>query len=283
MNEFKKKPVLKMEDIATYEIQCNDDNIDGIQFVSLVSQPAIEIMGMMYSDQDVKKFMFKSIPDKQIICGPAMLPNKKILRQDEKGNYYNVLFTKDVINRLVDKFNKQDNNKSLNLNHEDKMVPGFIQENWIIESDTYDKSRYYGFKGLPVGTWFIVVKIEDENFWKNVVKGEGMYGFSIQGDLLVSPNPMNMNKVSIKDMEEFIDTLTEEEFKELMLADDSGLVHWNCKCRINDKDQWILHYEAEYPCEHCLKAKKQYEATGSFSTLYEAWEKKKSDKNKGKE
>jgi hypothetical protein len=62
------------------------------------------------------------------------------------------------------------------------MVDAFIAEDWIIEDPIHDKSKKYGFD-LPVGTYMIKVKVEDSEFWKNVVRGEDKYSFSMEGIL----------------------------------------------------------------------------------------------------
>jgi hypothetical protein len=53
-------------------------------------------------------------------------------------------------------------------------------EDWIVENEVYDKSRMYGFE-VPVGTYMIMVKIEDTDFWLEEVKGNEKFGFSIEG------------------------------------------------------------------------------------------------------
>ena len=112
---------------------------------------------------------------------------------------------------MVDKFLKDNNNRALNIDHSNKMVPGFIQGAWIVEDPTYDKSRFYGFN-LPVGSFFIEVKIEDKEFWLSEVKDEGRYGFSVEG--LMSQKLMQMESV-IVDAPKYIDELIDIRRKRL--------------------------------------------------------------------
>ena len=44
----------------------------------------------------------------------------------------------------------------------------FVSENWVTALEN-DKSKNFGFD-LPEGTWFGVVKIEDEDFWQSEIK-----------------------------------------------------------------------------------------------------------------
>jgi len=109
----------------------------------------------------------------------ALIPYKKIYRSDEDGEYF-VMFTPETIEKMVTKFNSSGNNRRLNFNHSDVMVKGYIEQNWIVESEMYDKSKVYGYD-VPKGSWFVVIKIEDEKFWNEYVKEDGFYSFSIEG------------------------------------------------------------------------------------------------------
>ena len=207
-----KKRQVRLEDLPVYEITLEEDGNQGIRMVSLVKDPAIEVKGMYFSTEELEKektYQFKTVDDKQIVVGPAMIPNKKILRRDDNDNMYYVVFKPETIKMMVDKFNKENNNKSINVDHSNKMVDAYIQQNWIIEDPTYDKSRFYGFNNIPVGSWFIEVKIEDANFWKSDIKDEGKYGFSIEG--LMGQQLVEMSN----DINKFIDSMTDNEIIEL--------------------------------------------------------------------
>lgn len=169
---------LDPEKLPVYEITIDEVDETGISLISLVEEPAIAIKGMAFKQDD---FMtFKDIEDKQIIVGPALIPDMKIYREDEKYGQYYVVFSKDTIVKMVEKFNKYGSNRKINIDHSNKMVDAFIMEDWIVEDTVYDKSRKYGFE-VPVGTYMIMVKVEDKDFWLEEVKGNGKFGFSIEG------------------------------------------------------------------------------------------------------
>ena len=217
------KKVYNESELPVYEITIEDDDNSGIRFVSLVDMPAIEVMGMAFTSEQ-KKYQFKENRDKQIIVGPAMIPNKKIIRKDDDGNKYFVVFSKETINQMVQKFNSNGSNRRINMDHTNRMVDAFIMESWIIEDQYYDKSRIYGFD-LPEGTWMISVKIEDEQFWKDEVLDMGRLGFSIEG--LMGQKPTEMS------MDELIDSLSEDEILELfrpLICIDCGNLEDNCDC-----------------------------------------------------
>jgi len=166
------------ERLPVYEIVVEDNDETGINLISLVDEPAIITKGMAFNNNSM--MTFQEVEDKQIIVGPALIPDMKIYREDEKYGQYYVKFSKETIVRMVEKFNKFGSNRKINIDHSNQMVDAFIMEDWIVEDEVYDKSRKYGFE-VPIGTYMIMVKIENRDFWLREVKGNGKFGFSIEG------------------------------------------------------------------------------------------------------
>jgi hypothetical protein len=203
------KKIFNDAEAPIYEIVIGEDDNTGIRLVSIVKDPAIEVLGLAFSKENVKKeFEFKNIQDQQMIVGPALIPNIKIPRTDDNGDLYFVYFTEDTIRTMVEKFNRDNNNKSINLDHTTTMVDAYIQQNWIIEDSYYDKSKLYGFN-LPSGTWFICCKVCDSTFWNNEVKDQGKFSFSVEGLMGQKPDGFN-------DINKFIDDLNYNEIMDLL-------------------------------------------------------------------
>lgn len=175
------KKKFKDDDLPIYEVLIDeDDSSTGFQLISIVRDPAIGIKAMSFAEMKDVKIELKAYEDSQSLAGPALIPNIKIYRNDDYGEYF-IVFKPDQIKKMVERFNKNGTNRKINFNHEDKMVDAYIEQQWIIKDKMYDGSRAYGFTDLPVGTFFIICKVEDEKFWKTFVKGEGFDGFSVQG------------------------------------------------------------------------------------------------------
>ena len=165
------------QELPIYKIVVNDDEISGVEFISLVTDPAIESNFIMLN----KQYQFKFDSDKKILMGPLLIPDKKIYRfSPEMGEYY-LVFDEDTIKKIVMKYNKNNNNNKINVQHNsDYLVDAFLTENWIIEDENFDKSKKYKFENLPVGTWMGSVYIESDEFWNNVVKTGEVKGFSVE-------------------------------------------------------------------------------------------------------
>jgi hypothetical protein len=212
------KKVYKDAELPLFEIIINDNDTTGIKLLSLVADPAILIKGNLFSEMKERDLKFKVDEKKMIIAGPAMVPGLKIVRKDDDGNKYNVVFSADTINKMINKFNKDNNNKSINVAHTTQMAPAFIAQQFLVTDSTFTDARSYGFKDLPVGTWFTVVQVENtkegKKFWDEDVVGKEQYGFSIEGLMSELPAFSSIKEIidmKPKSMDEYIQDMTEEE------------------------------------------------------------------------
>ena len=118
--------------------------------------------------------------EKRIVLGPAMIPGLKIFRKDALGNPYHVYFTEDTIRMIAEKYMKNkytDNNDQMHNGQAVKDV--YVIESWIKE-DEQDKSNKYGYEDLPLGTWFVSMKVRNDDVWQRVKSGQ-LNGFSVSG------------------------------------------------------------------------------------------------------
>lgn len=205
---------IDMDKLPVYQIVVEENDDTGIALISLVDDPAISMKGMAFSNEKSLMSFKEADGDKQIIVGPALIPDMRIYREDDKYGKYYVTFTSETIYKMVEKFNKYGSNRKINIDHSNQMVDGFIMEDWIVEDSVYDKSRKYGFE-VPVGTYMIMVKIEDTKFWNEEVKGNGKFGFSIEG--LLGQQLVSLSR------EATIDDLTEEDLIQIF----SGVIVTN--------------------------------------------------------
>ena len=133
----------------------------------------------LHNDDNVKQH-FAADSERHIVLGPAMVPDQKIFRKDNEGNPYYVFFSPETIKMIAEKYMRNkytDNNDQM---HDGKAVKDvYVIESWIKEDDN-DKSNKYGFNDLPVGTWFVSMKINNPDIWGKVKKGE-LNGFSVSG------------------------------------------------------------------------------------------------------
>lgn len=187
-----------------YELVIGDES-DEVYAVSLVSQPAIELGWVAFDKEEVK---FQKIDDdKQLVLGPILIPNKRILRVDGEGNTYHVFLKESTIEQLAQKYLKNKYTDAVTVEHEQRVDDVVLVESWIVESTIKDKSSLYGF-AVPKGTWMGVMKINSEEIWEDVKNGT-YQGFSIEG--LFSHQLVQAAKVELDLMDKEISDLSEQE------------------------------------------------------------------------
>lgn len=157
-------------------------------------------------DKKFNDFKFKSDSEKRIISGPAMIPDEPIYRRDKEGNEYNVIFRKDTIQKIVEKYFKQQNTTNFNLQHKKTLL---AQGVYLIESFLIDEERGIkapnGFEDLPNGSWFISCKVDNDEIWNDFVK-EGVFrGFSVEG--LFMEKEVKPEQDEFRELNEMLDKL----------------------------------------------------------------------------
>ncbi len=130
--------------------------------------------------EQMSKQRFQTDEEKKIVVGPAMVPDLKIFRKDKNGDPYYVTFTAETIKMIMEKYmrNKYIDNNDTEHNGE-AAEDVYVVESWIKE-DENDKSNKYGYESLPVGTWFVSMKVRNDEVWKRI-KSKELNGFSVSG------------------------------------------------------------------------------------------------------
>lgn len=210
--EVKSKLYTNMN-IPIYEAMFNEG--DEIQLISLVDRPAIERDFVAFSEQEKIVNYFNE--DQQIIVSPIMIPDKLILRYNDKvGNFY-TMFSKETIEKIRYQYAKDNNFNKTNLNHKDNIDGIIMLESWIKQSND-DKSNMYGFNDLPIGSWYGMYKVDNKEVWSKIKEGK-INGLSIEGYISYNTEKFEKQEVSItnklltifnkKSISKFNDTLIE--------------------------------------------------------------------------
>jgi len=140
--------------------------------------------------------------EERIITGALMLADTPIYRNDGNGEYY-VVFSKDTIKKIAQKYFKKGYQNNVNLMHDSGQVMDGVTmfESWIVDEKRGVKPMK-GFEDVNDGSWFGSFKVENDDVW-NMVKDGKIKGFSVEGIFNYS-KPMSKEE---KMMEDIIDIL----------------------------------------------------------------------------
>ena len=183
-----------------YELKVEEDGVDEVFAISLVEAPAIEMDWIAFDKEEV---MFASVDkDQQMLIGPILIPDKKILRVDGEGQPYHVFLSRETITKVAQNYLMKKYTDKATLEHDMSIKGVHLVESWIKEGKL-DKSNNYGLSAIPDGAWMGMFKITDPKIWKDYVKTGKVKGFSIEG--LFTHNLIHASKedILLKDIEDF--------------------------------------------------------------------------------
>jgi len=166
-----------------YNMEIDEADMEsGVQAISLVEEPAIEA-DWIYLSKQKNVDLAQVAPDKRILMGPVLIPNKLIPRIDEvTGEEYDINFTPETIEKAAHLYLQRQMNNNATIEHESGVDDISTVESWIIVDPEKDKSVKFGMK-YPKGTWMVAMKVNNPTIWNDYVKTGKVKGFSIEGML----------------------------------------------------------------------------------------------------
>jgi len=198
---------MKATKIVELVIAEGDSEELAIDAISLVTSPAIEQDFVFFGKEKNNLTFAKVDEEKRMLISPALIPNKQIFRHDPNtdSDYY-VYFSKETVQKASELYLKHNNHHKATYQHQDRVSGVLTVESWIKEGDS-DKSKLYGYD-LPDGTWFVKMKIENDELWQEIKSGN-LRGLSIEGYFTNKFEQMNKKK-------EFTDEEVRNAIKELL-------------------------------------------------------------------
>lgn len=163
-----------------YELLIDDElETMGVEAISIVENPAIGVDFVALNEDTTPVQLAEVSSDKRLLMGAALIPDKPIYRNQDGEEFY-IYFSQDTVRKAAEMFFKNSNHQNATLEHKDKLAGMTVYESWIVEDTQFDKSRKYGLE-MPVGTWMVTMKVDDEDVWSKYVKDNKVFGFSIEG------------------------------------------------------------------------------------------------------
>ena len=159
-----------MKNIPIYRVVLSDD-ADGITKMSFVKFPAVDINWIALSKEDENKTLMLFDDDKHIVTSVALRANYPIYRRDSKGEYYTI-FTRENIEKIVQRFFRDNKINSVNLEHSLNVYGCYLIESYFAKADNEF--------GVAEGSWICSYKVDNPQVWSDI-KNKKINGFSIEG------------------------------------------------------------------------------------------------------
>ena len=196
---------MTINNLPLYELMFDDnDSTLGCSKISLVESPAVEEFFLKFSkdeqEKEHKSFYFKD-DSKHIVTGIAMRADYPIYRNQDGQEFY-VQFSKYTIEKMMQKFMKEQRQFDISLDHNKD-----VRDCYLIESFIINKERGIcpnEFSDVEDGSWIISVKIENQDVWNKICSGE-VKGFSIETEMIA--NAFSNQKQKAKELGISVDQL----------------------------------------------------------------------------
>jgi hypothetical protein len=173
----------------------------GVGAISLVEFPATEENFIFLNEVKLASVN----KERQMLYGPALIPNKYILRIDKNtGEDYYIYFDAETIAKCAHLYLKKNLQHNTTLEHEFSVMGCPVVESWIIEGEQ-DKAYHFGLTA-PVGSWIVGVNVTDPEIWQEVKDGN-VKGFSIEGHFNELAVTMTAANIEAEIMREISDVL----------------------------------------------------------------------------
>lgn len=184
-----------------------DDEVEGVQKISLVHSPAVESDFLCFDEQAPSQpFKFETDEEQRIVFGCAIRADYPIYRRDkERGEYY-VVFDKQSIKDINERFAKENNFNKVNLDHSEDTDGVYMTQMFI--KDVENGINPKNFEDIEDGSLFTAYKVENDDVWEAAKNGE-FKGFSVEGvfRLLEVPTEQKMEEVEEDEIDKIINEL----------------------------------------------------------------------------
>lgn len=212
--------------LPIYDLTFDANLMDGVNGISLVNDPAIGIKMIKFSnenkfegaDQNIQIWKLSN-QEQRTIASPVLIPGQLIYRNDINGKPGYLRASKELINDLMINYTKKGFGNNSKLEHEGNMLEDItFYQNWQVVDSNKDTSNNYGYT-LPIGTWFSMAKVNNDDIWNNYIKTGEVLGFSIDAMLGTQPIKLNCEKnKKLKMNKQTINDIVSEAIKKVALA-----------------------------------------------------------------
>ena len=193
VKEFNRLPV--------YEAIMTDDAL-GIFTIALVDHPAMEVDMQFFSavepEKEVMKYSIINEEEHRVIA-PIIRADFPILRRNEEGEKFYVMFSKDTIYEAAKRFLENGFQGLVKLTHnpEAEMIDGFSLVQWFIK-DTEKGIAPAGFEDVADGSLFAEYKVSNEAVW-SAIKEHTFNGLSMES-VFVLAEPQEEEITSVEQL-----------------------------------------------------------------------------------
>lgn len=183
------------------------DETVGMFAVSFVSDPAFEAKFLTFSkDHGPEPMRFSVVSEEEHrVLGVLVRAGYPILRRDGQGKYYYLVFDRETIKEIAERYVLGGFTSNFDLEHDhDKIVEG-VHLTQLFIKDSGKGISPAGFEDIEEGSLFGEFKVHDESVWEQLKKGT-YSGLSLEGYFQVVPE----DEPVIETVEDLLDYINKQ-------------------------------------------------------------------------
>lgn len=166
--------------VPVFDAVLPDDLEGGVTAISLVLNPAIQSPFVALADEPQPvRLHLSAEPMKQVVTGPALVPDQPIFRLSGDNKGYYIRFSQATVEALSRRFMASANLAKTTHEHAIDLQGNHVVESWIVTDPTRDKSAALGLT-VPAGSWMLSIYMPDIQYWNTEVVSGNRTGFSIE-------------------------------------------------------------------------------------------------------
>jgi len=211
-----------INEINIYQIEVGDltDDDLGMMRNSFVTNPAVQYTKLDFNaNKEIVSVNFDADSiSEQRFTSVSLIADTPIPRiHPITGELFGVVFSKETIKKIVNKFIINGNQNEVSFQHTDKLVDGvyliehFTTKNGIVEAP--------GFEDLPEGSWVTTYYVPDLDQYNALKEDESFKGFSIELNAKLDLMLFGDEKVILSSIESILNSDESDENKELKIKD----------------------------------------------------------------
>lgn len=219
------------------------DNEDGMVYVSLVDNPAVDRDFMAFSAEKKIPVCAISNEEKRLVRGVLMRADFPIYRVAPTGDEFYIIFSAHTIRRMTERFLEQGNQGNVNTMHAPGSDVGGVN---LVQLFIKDKSAGIdpaGFEDVEEGSLFGEYHVANDDVWADIKAGK-FKGFSIEGIFSVSNHQFNKQQINEMAKLEKLKTRLAKLLAEFgVVTTDKGALYWDGDEDLKAGD--MVHKESE--------------------------------------
>lgn len=169
--------------LKVFKIEVDELDETGVDFLGLVDYPAHSknFIAFNKEQKEIKPLYFAN-DEQRIVTGVMISEGTPIYRRDEQLGEHYVVFDRETIKTIVNKFFKNGFTANVNEMHDsNKQLEGvYLIESYLVDESKGIKPNNLGEDIVRDGSWVASYRIDNDEVWNKVKNGE-FKGFSVEG------------------------------------------------------------------------------------------------------